>query len=90
MKPPEGEPSEGSKVVDAPLFLVKGVILPIGRRRAFARNYWPMQEGAFYFFDAGHTSLRGTATTLSERGIPTARGGGKWSAVQVARTLNRI
>jgi DNA invertase Pin-like site-specific DNA recombinase len=39
---------------------------------------------------AGHTSLRGIATALNDRGIPTARGEGKWSAVQVARTLRRI
>jgi hypothetical protein len=36
---------------------------------------------------SGITSLRGIAAALNERGIPTARGEGKWSAVQVARTL---
>jgi hypothetical protein len=34
--------------------------------------------------------LRGIAAALNERGIPTARGEGKWSAVQVARTLARV
>lgn len=39
---------------------------------------------------SGITSLRGIAAALNERGIPTARGEGKWSAVQVARTLARV
>jgi DNA invertase Pin-like site-specific DNA recombinase len=38
----------------------------------------------------GATSLRAIASKLNERGIPTARGGGEWSAVQVARVLERI
>ena len=37
---------------------------------------------------AGATSLRAIAGGLNERGIPTARGG-KWSAVQVSRVLER-
>jgi DNA invertase Pin-like site-specific DNA recombinase len=37
---------------------------------------------------AGATSLRAIAAGLNERGIPTARGG-KWSAVQVQRVLDR-
>jgi hypothetical protein len=36
----------------------------------------------------GTTSLRAIARGLNERGIPTARGG-KWSAVQVQRVLDR-
>jgi DNA invertase Pin-like site-specific DNA recombinase len=36
----------------------------------------------------GATSLRAIAAGLNERGIPTARGG-QWSAVQVARVLDR-
>jgi hypothetical protein len=36
--------------------------------------------------DAGRESLRAIAAGLEERGIPAA-GGGKWSAVQVARLL---
>lgn len=39
---------------------------------------------------AGKTSLRGIADGLNEQGIPTARGQGKWSAVQVARVLERL
>jgi DNA invertase Pin-like site-specific DNA recombinase len=39
---------------------------------------------------AGATSLRAIATKLNEAGIPTARGQGTWSAVQVARVLERV
>ncbi len=39
---------------------------------------------------AGATSLRAIAAKLNEAGIPTARGEGTWSAVQVARVLERI
>jgi DNA invertase Pin-like site-specific DNA recombinase len=39
---------------------------------------------------AGHTSLRGIAAALNAQGIPTARGQGTWSAVQVARMLERM
>jgi DNA invertase Pin-like site-specific DNA recombinase len=39
---------------------------------------------------AGVTSLGGLAKGLSERGIPTARGGTNWTAVQVARVLARL
>ena len=35
----------------------------------------------------GITSLNGLAKGLTERGIPTARGGVKWSAMQVSRVL---
>jgi len=39
---------------------------------------------------AGATSLRDiAAAVLDARGIPTARGRGEWSAVQVARVLDR-
>jgi DNA invertase Pin-like site-specific DNA recombinase len=37
----------------------------------------------------GAESLRAIAAGLNARGIPTARGAGKWSAVQVARVLER-
>jgi DNA invertase Pin-like site-specific DNA recombinase len=40
--------------------------------------------------EAGATSLRAIANGLNEQGIPTARGNGNWSAVQVARVLQRI
>ncbi len=39
---------------------------------------------------AGATSLRAIAAGLNEQGIPTARGQGTWSAVQVARVLERL
>jgi DNA invertase Pin-like site-specific DNA recombinase len=39
---------------------------------------------------AGATSLRAIADGLNSRGIPTARGQGTWSAVQVARVLGRL
>jgi hypothetical protein len=39
---------------------------------------------------AGAMSLRAIAAGLYTQGIPTARGQGAWSAVQVARVLNRI
>jgi DNA invertase Pin-like site-specific DNA recombinase len=39
---------------------------------------------------AGVTSLGGLARALTERGIPTARGGSEWSAVQVSRVLGRL
>jgi DNA invertase Pin-like site-specific DNA recombinase len=38
----------------------------------------------------GADSLRAIAAGLNEAGIPTARGQGKWSAVQVQRTLARL
>jgi DNA invertase Pin-like site-specific DNA recombinase len=38
----------------------------------------------------GATSLRAIAAKLNEAGIPTARGQGTWSAVQVARVLERL
>ena len=38
---------------------------------------------------AGASSLRDIATGLNERGIPTARGTGTWSATQVMRVLAR-
>jgi len=39
---------------------------------------------------AGATSLRAIAAGLNEKAIPTARGSGTWSAVQVARVLERL
>jgi DNA invertase Pin-like site-specific DNA recombinase len=38
----------------------------------------------------GAKTLRAIADGLNAKGIPTARGAGKWSAVQVARVLERI
>ena len=39
---------------------------------------------------AGATSLRAIAAGLNQQGIPTSRGAGEWTAVQVARVLERI
>ena len=39
---------------------------------------------------SGVESLRAIADGLNERGIPTARGNGTWSATHVARALERI
>lgn len=39
---------------------------------------------------AGVTSLSGIARALTDRGVPTARGGSQWSAVQVARALKQV
>jgi len=39
---------------------------------------------------SGVTSLAGIAEALTAKGIPTARGGARWSAVQVQRVLARI
>jgi DNA invertase Pin-like site-specific DNA recombinase len=39
---------------------------------------------------AGATSLRAIADGLNAKGIPTARGDGQWSAVQVMRVLERL
>lgn len=39
---------------------------------------------------AGATSLRAIADGLNQQNIPTARGTSKWSAVQVARVLERL
>jgi DNA invertase Pin-like site-specific DNA recombinase len=39
---------------------------------------------------AGVTSRTGIAAALSEKGIPTARGNGAWTATQVSRVLARL
>jgi DNA invertase Pin-like site-specific DNA recombinase len=38
----------------------------------------------------GAASLRSIAAALNNRSIPTARGAGRWSAVQVSRVLARL
>lgn len=52
------------------------------RAAELARTVQALQAG-------GAKSLRAIAEGLNEAGIPTARGG-KWSAVQVQRVLDRI
>jgi DNA invertase Pin-like site-specific DNA recombinase len=39
---------------------------------------------------SGATKLTAIAAALNEKGIPTARGDGEWSAVQVSRVLDRM
>lgn len=39
---------------------------------------------------SGVTTLSGLAKALTKRGIPTARGGREWSAVQVSRVLQKL
>jgi len=39
---------------------------------------------------AGITSLSGLARALTKRGVPTARGGSEWTAVQVGRVLEKF
>lgn len=39
---------------------------------------------------AGVTSYTGIAAGLTEKGIPTPRGGSQWKATQVARVLERL
>jgi hypothetical protein len=39
---------------------------------------------------AGMTSLSGLARALTKRGVPTARGGSEWTAVQVGRVLEKF
>jgi DNA invertase Pin-like site-specific DNA recombinase len=39
---------------------------------------------------AGATSLRAIAAGLNQQGIPTSRGAGEWTAVQVGRVLERL
>jgi DNA invertase Pin-like site-specific DNA recombinase len=39
---------------------------------------------------AGVTTFGGLARALTDRSIPTARGGSMWSAVQVSRVMNRL
>lgn len=40
--------------------------------------------------EAGARSLRQIADALNEQGIPTARGAGRWSSVQVSRVMVRL
>jgi hypothetical protein len=40
--------------------------------------------------ERGFRSLQGIAAGLNQAGVPTARGDGKWSAVQVDRVLKRL
>jgi hypothetical protein len=52
-----------------------------------AADLWPVLKDLRRH---GVTSLRDIASALHTRNIPTARGRGPWSAVQVARMLQRV
>ncbi len=52
-----------------------------------ARDLRPIIQG---LQASGHTSLRGIAAGLEERGIPTPRGKRSWTATQVRRILGRV
>ena len=66
---------------------------PQGRKAGREANAHIAAEGAGPVIaelqNAGATSLRAIAAGLNERGIPTARGTGTWSATQVMRVLAR-
>jgi hypothetical protein len=57
--------------------------------RRLCHGSFDVQWLHFYGQDA-YTSLRAIAAALNEKHIPTARGNGEWSAVQVQRVLERI
>jgi len=58
------------------------------RAKTHARAIWyPLP--AMNARASGAESLRAIAGGLNDRGIPTARGAGHWTAVQVARVLER-
>jgi hypothetical protein len=60
------------------------------QRRANARAADDIGPTVKALQEAGATSLRAIAAGLNDQAIPTARGQGKWSAVQVARVLERL
>ena len=59
-------------------------------KRAQTRGPLDLSETIAELQAAGATSLRAIATGLNERGIPTARGEGEWTATQVMRVLERL
>jgi len=82
-----GKPIYGDVVHGSPSALAKAVAVVQQRADRRAADIAPtirkLQEG-------GATSLRAIAAGLNTQGIPTARGSGTWSAVQVSRVLERI
>lgn len=64
-----------------------GVMAAQDRAAAHAGRIAPVVEE---LRTAGVTTASGLARALSERGIPTARGGSRWTAVQVQRVLSRL
>jgi hypothetical protein len=72
---------------------------PTAKSSAFARKALQAQADAGaadigplvkQLQEAGKTSLRAIAEGLNEQRVPTARGTGLWSAVQVQRVLERL
>ena len=59
-------------------------------KRAQTRGPLDLSETIAELQAAGATSLRAIAAALNERGIPTARGDGEWTATQVMRVLERL
>lgn len=56
------------------------------KAKAKAKDLLPLIQAAK---ESGASSLRQIAAVLNSRDTPTARGGGQWSAVQVARVIAR-
>jgi DNA invertase Pin-like site-specific DNA recombinase len=77
----------GDPVVITPEARAKGSAVKAEKATARAADIAPTVKA---LQAAGKTSLRAIADGLNEQGIPTARGQGTWSAVQVARVLERI
>jgi DNA invertase Pin-like site-specific DNA recombinase len=74
-------------------------VVPTAKSSAFARKALQAQADARaadigplvkQLQEAGKTSLRAIAEGLNEQRVPTARGTGMWSAVQVQRVLERL
>jgi DNA invertase Pin-like site-specific DNA recombinase len=76
----------GDPVVITPEARAKGSAVKAEKATARAADIAPTVKA---LQAAGKTSLRAIADGLNEQGIPTARGQGIWSAVQVARVLER-
>jgi DNA invertase Pin-like site-specific DNA recombinase len=81
-----GKPIYGAVAHGSPSALKKAVEVVQQRADARASDLAPTIKA---LQDRGATSLRAIAAALNDQGIPTARGGGTWSAVQVARVLKR-
>jgi DNA invertase Pin-like site-specific DNA recombinase len=79
--------SDGKRVLLSAEARGAGTAVLAARAAARAADIAPTIEA---LRNSGTTSLRAIATALNEAGISTARGGGKWSAVQVKRTLSRL
>ena len=59
-------------------------------RAAVVERAADLSSTIFEIQSAGATSLRSIAAALNDRSIPTARGAGRWSAVQVSRVLAQL